>query len=321
MPADVTLTDELIICTRNRPDDLARCLQALLALLDDGGGPMAVHVVDSSTDSRSRDVVAAHQNRRDWSGRLRYTVSEPGLPLQRNVGIRASGADIVHFIDDDAVPEPGYFRRIVQCFESEGSDLLGVCGQITTLPPRRPGLLARLFLLDGPEGCVLRSGCNVLVFGATRRAPVQWLSGCSMSYRREVVLREPCDESLQGYALGEDVEWSTRIARGGRLMIEPAARIAHYESPAQRWSQARRIRTEIVHRRRRVAASVCGESRLAFWWSCAGQVMIHALKAVVYRRPAALRHAVWSVQGMWLAARDRPQPRPSGARQQGARRA
>jgi GT2 family glycosyltransferase len=296
------LTDELIICTRNRVDDLRRCLTAVAM---GAQRPMGVLVVDSSDGRESKALVRELSARPLWRGRLRYVHTPAGLPLQRNAGVALSNADIVHFIDDDTVPEPDYFQAIVRCFEEEGADVLGVCGLISNLPARKAVTRAsRVFLLDGKEGAVLRSGRNILVFAAQHRRSVSWLSGCAMSYRRDVLRREPFNEGLFGYALGEDVELSTRVARHGTLLVEPAARIAHLESPAGRWSQQRRIEAEILHRRRRVESSAAGETVLAFWWSCWGQVLISLGKAVTRRSRFNLLVACWTIRGMWTAFRD-----------------
>jgi GT2 family glycosyltransferase len=288
------LADELIVCTRNRSADLRRCLEAVAVCAPI---PDSILVVDSSDTDESEHVVK--EMVRDRGMNIEYMRSSPGLTVQRNAGVRRSTASIVHFIDDDTVPEPSYFGAVVRCFEDMGPPLLGVCGQITNLPPRkRVGWASRVFALDGEEGTVLKSGRNQLVFHSDHRRRVQWLSGCSMSYRRDVLLQEKFDETLKGYALGEDVDLSTRCARLGSLIYEPSARIAHLESSVERWAVRRRTRVELANRHLRVKRRFAGESLPYFWWSCVGQVVVNASKTIVRQSRFNARNAWWTLEGM-----------------------
>jgi GT2 family glycosyltransferase len=243
---------------------------------------------------------------------LRLLRTQPGLPLQRNAGIRATWQDVVHFIDDDTEPEPAYFGEILRVFDEEGPDVLAVGGRISNLGDRPPVSRAdTLFLLDGPEGAVLASGKNVHNWSATERRPTQWLSGCSMSYRREVFDRELFDEGLAGYALGEDIDMSIRVGRHGRLVHEPRARIVHHVSAAERWPDARFFRTEIAHRQRRVARSFAGERMTAFWWSVAGQVVLSFGRAVTRQSRFHLKVGWWTLLETGALLRRRsPVPAP-----------
>ena len=289
-----SLTDALVICTRNRESDLRRCLEYVARssrLPDD------VLIVDSSDDPttafRAVDGLA-------WPGDRapRVLTTAPGLPRQRNVGVDSVDTDVVHFIDDDVVVEASYFERMLMVF-AEDQRAVGACGYITNLQPRQAvGWGARLFLLDGREGSILRSGRNVLNFTpSAERRPTSWLSGCSMSYRRAALLEQRFDEALSGYALGEDVDLSSRVAHSGRLVFDPSARLAHLESPAMRWTPERVTRSELRFRHRRVLAGAGGERVLAFWWSVIGQALHDTARALTRRSRYSILHAKWTLQG------------------------
>ncbi len=50
----------------------------------------------------------------------------------------------------------------------------------------------------------------------------QWLSGCSMAYRKEIFNRFNFEERLEkfgGYAIGEDVQFSSRLFMNGMKMV------------------------------------------------------------------------------------------------------
>ena len=295
--AKLSLRDSLVLCTRNRPSDVASCL-ASVAL--SRPAPDEVVVIDSSDASETRELCA--ELAAEYPVPLRYFPDSPGLPHQRNTGVRRARGEIVHFVDDDTVLDPSYFAAIDACFDDERT--VGVCGQITNLGQRRiPPLLYRIFLLDGEEGRVLRSGKNILNFTATSRRPTEWLSGCSMSYRRSLFDVITFDEGMSGYALGEDVDFSTRAALVGALVHEPSARLRHDESPLERWSRRRMIHTELRRRRQRVRASLAGENAWAFWWSVLGQVLILSLGGVRKMSRHRLLSAMWTLSGAWKLAR------------------
>jgi len=297
----VTLSprDSLVLCTRNRPADVATCLASVAACTPP---PAEVVVVDSSDAFETRDLCAALLD--DFPVPLRYHADTPGLPHQRNTGVGLAMGEVVHFVDDDTVLEPTYFAAIDACFDDGG--VVGACGQITNLGPRRvPPFLYRFFLLDGGEGRVLRSGKNILNFTATTRRPTAWLSGCSMSYRRSLFDTIGFDEDMTGYALGEDVDFSTRAGRHGSLLHEPAARLRHDESPLERWSRRRMIHTELQRRRARVRASYAGETSWAFWWSVLGQLLVLFLGGVRKASRYRLLSALWTLSGAWGLLRTR----------------
>ena len=112
----------VIVCSRNRPDALDECLDAI-ARLD--YPDYRVLVVDSaSTDGRTQAVA------RKWqSDFLRADV--PGLSYARNLGARASTTEFVAFTDDDAVPDEKWLRHLLAPFEEPA--VAGVAGRILPL--------------------------------------------------------------------------------------------------------------------------------------------------------------------------------------------
>ncbi len=102
------LTATVAVCTRDRPEDLQRCLRALARLPADG---QEVLVVDScSRGEETRHVVEAHPG-------VRYVrAARPGLDLARNLAIAEARGEVVAFTDDDAAPDPGWLRALLGGF-------------------------------------------------------------------------------------------------------------------------------------------------------------------------------------------------------------
>jgi len=229
------VTVSVVVCTRNRPGDLGACLDSLAR---QSRPPDEIVIVDASDDERSAVCV------RDRAPALapvpvRHLHAAPGLPRQRNLGVRASRGDVVTFLDDDVVLDAGYLAAIVALFEADPS-LGGAEGVVDTPPLRGRRRLANAFrrffamnTLGRPRG-VKRSGFVAYDPwpGEVRR--VGSLVGCNMSYRRAVFAEFRFDEWYQGYALGEDQDFSYRVGRRFPLVQTPAARLEHRLSPVAR---------------------------------------------------------------------------------------
>ncbi len=241
-------------------------------------------VIDSSDDGLTRDIVLSAARRVPVE--IRYAHTGAGLTRQRMEAVNrlAPDTEVVHFVDDDVILEPNYFAAIEETFVADRS-LLGAGGLIANLPEHRPSLLRRLFLLDcRQDGKILPSGINVLVFSAAQPLPVDWLSGCSMSYRRSVFDRLSFDTRMTGYSLGEDVDFSYRVAKIGHLMVTPHARLAHLCSPVGRTDAHAQARAAVV-RRHQFVRQMRGDLRLsAFWWSFVGELVIQVSKGLLGAR-------------------------------------
>jgi GT2 family glycosyltransferase len=119
-------TCTVIICTRDRPKELNRCLEAV-AELDYPN--FDVLVVDNApSDDQARQVAIG------WGARY---VLEPtvGLSRARNRGARTSGAEIVAFLDDDSLPEAEWLARLAAPFNDPS--VMAVTGRIVA-PDEQP---------------------------------------------------------------------------------------------------------------------------------------------------------------------------------------
>lgn len=89
----------VVVCTRDRPQDLEPCLEALGAL---SSPPLEILVVDNApSDDRTRRVCERFPVRR-------VVEPVPGQSRARNRGILETRGELVAFTDDDCVVDPGW---------------------------------------------------------------------------------------------------------------------------------------------------------------------------------------------------------------------
>lgn len=207
------------VCTRDRPEDLERCLTALARLPDDG---QEVLVVDScSREDSTRQVVARHPG-------VRYVrEARPGLDIARNRALREARGAIVAFTDDDAAADPGWLRALAARFR----DPRVLCVTGLTLPLELETEAQEWFERTNGFGRGLRPRS----FDGTAMDPfrvAQAGAGVNMALRREVLdLLGEFDEALDAgmpTQSGGDHEMFVRIlAAGYRIEYEPAALVWH----------------------------------------------------------------------------------------------
>lgn len=299
----VTVSDVLVLCTRNRPGEVRTCLETVRVQTH---VPTRVLVVDSSDDDATERIVTDFATGWPSDSVIEHLRAEAGLTRQRSVGIDATAEDIVHFVDDDTVLDRTYVEAIIETFTHDPEGALGgVGGFVTDQPPHQFRRVDAWLGLDGDaEGMVLPSGRNVRVYTEPPGPiDVDWLPGCAMSYRRSVFATERPNLALGRDRNGEDVELSYRVRQHWRLVITPRARIEHHESPRERRSRDQLVRVELVSRYGRVRAGTGNLSRRAFWISAVGQLVWYGAKGLVTFSGERLAVARHTAAGMLAIAR------------------
>jgi cellulose synthase/poly-beta-1,6-N-acetylglucosamine synthase-like glycosyltransferase len=115
-------TCTVVICTRDRPAELNRCLKALAEL---DYPYFDVLVVDNApSDDQARQVATR------WGAA--YVVEPvPGLSCARNLGAMTCTAEVVAYVDDDALAEPNWLSILMQEFKDPL--VMAVTGSIKAL--------------------------------------------------------------------------------------------------------------------------------------------------------------------------------------------
>lgn len=213
----------VVVCTRNRPDQLRRCLQSLRELSEI---PDEILVVDNApTDDATRKVALD-------AGVTYVLEPTPGLSHARNAGIAATTSDIIAFTDDDVVHHEDWLTRLLAGFCAV--DVMSVTGLVLPASLEGDAQLAFEDLVGGfGQGFRELDFDNAWMQRHRSRTPPVWKigAGASVAFRRSAFDRVGLfDTRLGAGAAGcsEDSElWYRLLAGGWRCRYEPAA-VAHH---------------------------------------------------------------------------------------------
>ena len=213
----------VILPTKDRGPDIDLTLEALLAQ-DLEGADYEVLVVDNASSDANACALRAWCDRHP--DRLSYVPApEPGLNRARNGGVAAAKAEVLAFLDDDAIPGTDWLRQLLRVFD-ERPQTWAVGGRIRsqfTSPP--PAWLDERFgryLSDFDRGDALR----LLRFDDYPR-------GANMAFRRQAFDRcgsfapglDRRGDLLLSYG---DIEMCYRVAQAGHEVVyAPDAGVQH----------------------------------------------------------------------------------------------
>jgi O-antigen biosynthesis protein len=214
------------VCTRDRPDDMKLCLEAISKL---DYPHLDILVVDNApqTDA-TKELIENHYPE------VRYVREpRPGLDWARNRAILEAKGEILAYTDDDVVVDPGWVKGLAQVF-SENPDVMAVTGLVVPYELETESQL--LFELYGGFG----RGFERRWFRATPDKPLPWQllgagqfgTGANMAYRRSVFEKIGYfDPALDVGTLtngGGDLEMFFRVLKAGyALVYEPQAMLRH----------------------------------------------------------------------------------------------
>jgi len=224
----------VIVCTYRRARSLARFLDSLSA---QNHRADSLIIVDASPDEDSEVMLKARQDIDALGGSVCYfRVSGPlkGLTRQRNFGLRWVVTDLVAFFDDDVVLRPNCLGVLERVHRELGDGVVGV-GAYLEGSESRPNWLWRLrlslrMISTLQPGTYQRSGMSIpWGFMPDSEAAVDgdYLPGGATMWKTSILRELKFDESFEGYGQGEDLEFSLRARRKGRLVLSGAARLQH----------------------------------------------------------------------------------------------
>ena len=197
----------VIICTKDRPADVARAVE-LIRASGETGRTVEIVVVEEADAPREipgvRYVHLAHEGR--------------GFGAARNAGVRAARGAILVFVDDDCEVERGWLEHLTAPFGSS-PEVLGVAGAVMV---RECGALGYAENILGFPG----GGLRYLDGARGQPVPTRHLSTCNCAYRKEAVLRVGGFPEAARLG-GEDTLLAERVTALGPCVYTPAAVVYH----------------------------------------------------------------------------------------------
>ncbi len=217
----------VVVCTRDRPEDLELCLEALDSLTVEVA---EVIVVDNaSVTERTRLVAERHPRVR--------CVREPrrGLDWARNRGLLEARTPLVAYVDDDVLVHPRYAEALLMAFAAH-PDAGAVTGLVTPAELSTPAQVQ--FEACGGFGRGYRQR-RLQAASKHPRDTARVVSaigaigtGASMAFRRERIVAVGAFDLALDVGTptrgGGDLEALCRLLTAGDLLVyEPAAVVGH----------------------------------------------------------------------------------------------
>ena len=289
-----------IIPTYNRPESLNACL---FSILDQTRLPDELVIVDDG----DLGGFPMESNLSEKGVLCTYLKKEtPGVVESRNNAASVAKGNILLFLEDDVVLFNDYIEQLLSTFEQDSNgSLAGVGGIIDndrfTLTH---GVLRYMpYLIFGVagvrEGKILRSGFAT-DYGATpwpiREArEVDFLLGGVSAFRKNIFDNYQFSSlyrSRSGYGQGEDKEFSYRVSKDHRLLINPEARLLHHCAPKSNFDRATKGRAFVLSRYYFFRDSVKRKPLdwFFFWYALLGYIAHQSLVALFsFKRKEWLR--------------------------------
>ncbi len=214
------------VCTRDRPNDMKLCLEAIHQL---DYPHLDILVVDNAPQTEATKELIENVY-----PHVRYVREpRPGLDWARNRAILEAKGDIIAYTDDDVVVDPGWVKALVQVF-TEHPEVMAVTGLVVPYELEHESQV----LFEKYGG--FSRGFERRWFRAAVGRPVPWQllgtgqcgTGANMAYRRlvfdEIGYFDPALDVGTPTNGGGDLEMFFRVIKAGySLVYEPQAMIRH----------------------------------------------------------------------------------------------
>ena len=272
----MTLNYTAVIPTVDRPH---RARAAVATVLDQSRLPTRIVVVDASRRAFEPDTelaARAHQ-----AGVALHVITAPASTAgQRNRGVALADTPLVLLVDDDVTLDIDYVEVLLKRWEAADLEAFGAMVGVPEYVPHQ-GVLARILR----QGLMLHYQAPRATATRVRRSrklrlvPIPAteveVEACGAGYglfRTDLLRRHPFDERFPGYAPGEDLDMSQRLAAEAPILQVPSVRYLHEWDPRervapQRWHQ--RGRRETYFRLKHLDDSAL--TRVAFYLSLVGE--------------------------------------------------
>lgn len=253
----------VVIPTRNRPDLLAELVRNIEKV---SLNPCIVVIVDSSEDPLFRE---------NSSNSLMITTRRTEIKSaaqQRNIGIEIVlkhaeelNIEFISFLDDDVRIPENYFEELQRIFYSD-STVVGVSGfaKVENQTTQKRNFLKDFLGITGAPGTLTRAAVNISPSGIQNCKEVEWLIGCA-TWRIDGIYGLRFEKDFTGHSLYEDVIFSCRARKSGKLLFTPSIELLHSLESQNEVNIKQHYRDWVSNRYRIFNYSIPNVSKFKFW--------------------------------------------------------
>ena len=160
----------VVVCTRNRVDNLRRCVQALATIHTDYEWELVI--VDNDSDDGTNAFLASLPSQFGKAHVITTFEPKRGLAAARNRGVGQSHGNIVAFTDDDCYLSEDYIDAMISAFERPEIGFVG----------------GRILLYDRSDiRLTIRESEDYLVLQPRTFVAAGTVQGANMAFRRAIL--------------------------------------------------------------------------------------------------------------------------------------
>ena len=272
----------VVIPTRNRPALLIGLIENIERT---SLKPRLVVIVDSSEETSfkevSSNVLTIPTRRTDIQSAAE----------QRNIGMeivleqfKEINVGFISFLDDDVRIPANYFEESQRIFDSNSS-IVGVSGyaRVENQKALRRNYLKDSLGITGAPGTITSAAVNISPLGIQICQEVEWLIGCA-TWRIEGIQNLRFERDFKGYSLYEDVIFSCRARKIGKLIFMPKLELTHFLESANEGKVRNHYRSWVINRYRIFDYSIPNISKSKFWILIVFSVLDAFVKAGISRK-------------------------------------
>ncbi len=220
--ASNTLAISVIICTKDRAEDLKNCLECLQRQVVK---PLEILVVDNASQTSATREVCERFN-------VDYVREDRvGLDIARNTGAKNAKGSIIVYTDDDTLPHPNWINEISKTFSNRSVDAMTGLVIAASLESEAEVIFEKYWPFN--RGYLPKTYDRHFFSAHLKTGPPVWKigAGANMAFRKETFEKVGYfDERLDAGAAGcnGDSEMWYRILEAGRtIQYNPLAVVQH----------------------------------------------------------------------------------------------
>ncbi len=228
----------VVICTRNRPRYLQKCLTSLLKqsvkpkeiiIVDDASeekidAVQMLNVAFSSICNKATNLLSENIDIKCIRNRRRQ-----GVVKSRNLGIAAARSNVIAFIDDDGYAHRNWIKNLLKHYQTKR--VAGVGGPVVEIGRHveiRPNVKRLSYVTHHGD---IKHNYRVKKLRDTKNlqsGSVKFLMGGNMSFRRDALLKlHGFNTQYKGNYYREETDACMRASRIGKIIFEPSAVTYH----------------------------------------------------------------------------------------------